>query len=42
MLEDPEFVLDELGDWLAALPPAASSGYRTVDASSWGTEPPEG
>jgi pimeloyl-ACP methyl ester carboxylesterase len=40
MLEDPEFTMRELGDWLAALPSAAPSGYRTVDASSSGTDRP--
>ena len=36
MLENPAFTLEVLGDWLVTLP----SGSRTVDASSWGTEPP--
>ncbi len=40
MLEDPAFTLDVLGDWLAGLPALPASGSRTVDASSWGTEPP--
>jgi pimeloyl-ACP methyl ester carboxylesterase len=40
MLEDPEFTLRELGGWLAELPPPAPSGYRKVDASSWGTDQP--
>ena len=52
MLEDPEFTLRELGEWLPTLsvgesagesagePAARRSGYRTVDASSWGTDHP--
>ena len=40
MLEDPEFTLRELEDFLAALPADAPSESRTVDASSWGTDQP--
>ena len=40
MLEDPQFTLRELADFLVALPAAAPSEFRTVDASSWGTDRP--
>jgi pimeloyl-ACP methyl ester carboxylesterase len=40
MLEDPVFTLRELGDWLVELAAPAPSGYRKVDASSWGTHQP--
>jgi pimeloyl-ACP methyl ester carboxylesterase len=40
MLEDPEFTLRELMDFLVALPAAAPSESRTLDASSWGTDRP--
>jgi pimeloyl-ACP methyl ester carboxylesterase len=40
MLEDPEFTMRELADFLLALAVATPSESRTVDASSWGTDQP--
>jgi pimeloyl-ACP methyl ester carboxylesterase len=38
MLEDPAFTLDLLVEWLAGVDGDTPSGWRTVDASSSGTE----
>jgi pimeloyl-ACP methyl ester carboxylesterase len=42
MLEAPDVTLGLLEEWLASVPGEEPSGSRTVDASSWGTEPPSG